>query len=130
MSSTQFLQIALDLESVGLLWQPEIGDEVFGKQKPAETSASVLVDTGGMTPPELRTTYLWLPTVEQMVTQIEARQGILLHAGLELSQNMYRYKTMIHSRDHSIEGEGLSLREAVGIGLRDLLMTMKGGGVH
>ena len=65
-----FLEVAEDLELAGLLWKPEIGDEVSDKRE--RGSISVLVDPKGLSPGELRSTYLWLPTVEQMVFQFEA----------------------------------------------------------
>jgi hypothetical protein len=75
MGLLQFLQIAEDLELAGLHWMPEIGDEVSDRKHP--DNISILVDPQGMTPIELRSSYLWLPTVEQMVTQVEVRQAIL-----------------------------------------------------
>ncbi len=120
MSSVQFVEIAHHLEDAGLLWKPEIGDEIFNR-KGAE-NVSVLVDTGGLTPPELRDTYIWLPTVEQMVIQIEVRQAILFHAGLELNDHTYCYKTVLQAPQGPIESEALSFRESLGLALRDLLL--------
>ena len=116
-----FLNVAEDLEIAGLIWQPEIGDEVAQRDK---KSVSILVDPQGMSPSELRTTYLWLPTVEQMVMQFEGRQVILYHAGLELTPASVYYKTVIHSSAlGEIESKGASLREAMGMALRDLLLA-------
>ena len=84
MSLISFLQVAHDLETAGLLWQPEIGDEI--SQRSAPEIVSILIDPQGMTPSVLRETYVWLPTVEQLVDQLEARRAILFHAGLEINE--------------------------------------------
>ena len=120
MTSREFLLIASELEEAGLIWQPEIGDEVLNKTRP--TTVSILVDPMGMTPSELRESYLWLPTLEQLVNQLEARQAILFHAGLELTAQQARYKSVIESKFGHIETVGNSLRTAVGLSLRELLI--------
>lgn len=97
-----FLNLASDLEVAGLLWQPEIGDEVSNRKvEPAQIS--ILVDPMGLTPLELRDQYLWLPSVEQMVVQMEMRQTILFHAGLELSKDKLCYKAVIQGPVGHIE---------------------------
>jgi len=121
MKLAQFIQIAADLEDAGLIWQPEIGDEV--SEKSMLTRISVLVDPQGMSPAQLRTIYLWLPTVEQLVSQLEARQAMLFHAGLELSEKSYAYRTVIRAPIGSFETSAPSLRCALGLGLRDLLLA-------
>lgn len=118
---TYFLEVAKDLELAGLLWRPEIGDEI--SQRSAEGPVSVLVDTAGMTPGELRSVYLWLPTVEQIVLQFEARQAILFHSGLELSQASLCYKTVLQSNHGLIESSAVSLRSSMGLALRKLLLA-------
>lgn len=128
MSLLPFVEVAEDLELAGLLWVPEIGDEVSQRQKPE--LVSVLVDPQGMSPEELRTTYLWLPTVEQMVLQFEARQTILFHTGLELSNTAIFYKTVIKAPTGPIETQGESLRVSIGAALRSLLLNTKVDGVH
>lgn len=120
MSEHSFVKVASELEDAGLVWQPEIGDEVIDKERLARVS--ILVDPNGMTPVELRHTYLWLPTVEQMVLQFEVRQAILFHAGLELAANEMQYKTVIRAQFGAIEACADSLRTAVGLTLRDLLL--------
>jgi hypothetical protein len=122
MASTiqRFLQIASDLESAGLVWNPEVGDEVA--ERPAHDSISILVDPQGMTPRELRETYLWLPTVEQMLGQLEARQAILFHAGFELNTPVYGYKTVIQAPFGHIESVAESFRHSIALALRDLLV--------
>jgi hypothetical protein len=123
-----FLNIAEDLELAGLSWQPEIGDEISNKQH--KELISVLVDPEGMSPCQLRSTYLWLPTVEQMILQFEARQAILFHAGLELSEASIAYKTVIQSPLGSIERKAETLRLAMGKALRDLLLGDEGNSYH
>ncbi|MBX7137421.1 MAG: hypothetical protein K1X83_05505 [Oligoflexia bacterium] len=120
MGTVPFIEIAEHLELAGLIWQPEIGDEVSKRAQRA--SVSILVDPQGMTPTELRSTFLWLPTVEQIVLQFESRQAILFHAGLELSNYSMLYKTVVQKRDEQIEQKGESLRIAMGLALRDLLL--------
>jgi len=121
MISLPFIEVAKDLELAGLVWQPEIGDEISLREQLGEIS--ILVDPNGMTPKELRSTYIWLPTVEQIVCQFEARQAILFHVGLELSPNTLCYKAVLKSPIGAIESQAESLRTAVGLALRDLLLN-------
>lgn len=116
-----FVNIAEDLEHAGLIWQPEIGDEV--SERVQRVQISILVDPNGMTPSELRETYIWLPTVEQMVVQMESRQAIIFHVGFELSSASMHYKTVIQSSAGPIQTTGGSMRIAMGIALRDLLLV-------
>jgi hypothetical protein len=116
-----FIPIAKDLEDVGLVWQPEIGDEILDRAN--TNTVSILVDPQGMTPSILRSTYMWLPSVEQLVLQLEARQAVLFHAGLELSEVEICYKTVIQAPLHHIETKAQSLRSSLGIALRDLLLA-------
>ncbi|NLF25370.1 MAG: hypothetical protein GX589_06895 [Deltaproteobacteria bacterium] len=115
------VQIAADLEEAGLIWQPEIGDEVSEKSQPVRVS--ILVDPQGMTPSELRTTFLWLPTVEQLINQLEARQAILFHAGLELSEKEYCYRTVIRASVGEFEASAQTLRCALALSMRDFLLA-------
>lgn len=123
MSPVHFLEVAEHLELAGLVWHPEIGDEVSVRHKPE--MVSILVDPHGMGPLELRSVYIWLPTVEQMVMQFEGRQAILYHAGLELSQAAMQYRTVVHSSKGEIASVGESLRVSMGLALRDLLLVDK-----
>lgn len=120
METTRFIEIAQDLDQAGLVWQPEIGDEVCEKVKPVKVS--VLVDPQGLSPSQLRSAYLWLPTVEQLIEQLEARQALLFHAGVEMSETSFCYKTVFSLASGNIESEGLTLRTALGSGLRSLLL--------
>ena len=120
MSLFQMIEIARELEDAGLVWQPEIGDEV-GEKESLER-ISILVDTQGLTPRQLRDRFLWLPTVEQLVQQFEARQAVLFHAGLELGEQVYCYKTVIQTQFGSIESTADCLRHSMGVALRKLLV--------
>jgi hypothetical protein len=93
----RFIYVAQDLEGAGLLWHPEVGDEVA--ERDGQSPVAILVDPQGMTPDELRAAFLWLPTVEQMILQFEARQAVLFHAGLEFNEKQFCYKTVARSPD-------------------------------
>ena len=121
MKTEGFLAIAEELEIAGLIWKPEIGDEISFRQQ--RDTVSVLVDPQGMSPTELRSTYLWLPTVEQMVWQFEARSAILEHTGLELTSKSFCYKTVVKGSFGEIESKAASLRSSVGLALRNLLIS-------
>ncbi|RIL08560.1 MAG: hypothetical protein DCC75_08570 [Proteobacteria bacterium] len=128
MLEEKFLKVAEDLELAGLVWSPEIGDEVAERVK--LSSVSILVDPQGMTPDELRTIFLWLPTVEQMVLQLEARQAVLSHTGLELSRHSMFYKTILETSLGPIESKAASLRMSVGLALRTFLLNGSPESVH
>ncbi len=121
MGLLSFVSVAAELEEAGLIWQPEIGDEISHRNK--SDRISILVDPDGMNPSQLRNTYIWLPTVEQLVFQFEARQAILFHAGLELSERAICYKTVIQAPFGPIESSAESLREALGCALKELLVN-------
>jgi hypothetical protein len=122
-TGTKFLSLAWDLEQAGLLWQPAIGDEISNREQPEVIS--ILVDPQGMTPTTLRDVYLWLPTIEQLILQLEYRQAVLYHAGLELTERVIQYKAVIKTPGGQVEGQGESLRSALGVSLRDLLRLSK-----
>ena len=117
----KFIYVAQDLEVAGLLWHPEVGDEVADRG--GQSPVAILVDPQGMTPDELRSTYLWLPTVEQIILQFEARQAVLFHAGLEFSDTRLCYKTVLQVQNGHIECRADSFRLSLGIALRDLLIS-------
>lgn len=120
MSCVPLLEIARELEDAGLVWQPEIGDEVSEKERLEDIS--ILVDTHGLTPSQLRNRFLWLPTVEQLVWQFEARQAVLFHAGLELGEQTFFYKTVVQTTMGPIESKADSLRQSMSLVLRKLLL--------
>lgn len=119
MSSFPFVILSEELEGAGLIWQPEIGDEIAPRVR--KDTVSILVDPDGMTPKELRTTYIWLPSAEQIIHQFEIRQAILFHAGLEISQERLCYKTVVRSSGNIIESYGENFRTSLGIALKNLL---------
>ncbi len=120
--NTHFLELAEDLELAGLIWQPEIGDEIARRRE--RDRIQILVDSDGMSPDELRSTYLWLPTVEQMVLQFEVRQTVLKHAGLELDEQNFFYRTVLVAPSGAIESKATSLRLSMGFALRNLLLDV------
>jgi hypothetical protein len=120
MELLKFVSLAADLEQAGLLWLPEIGDEISHRER--ADNISILIDPEGMNPSQLRDTYIWLPSVEQLVFQFEARQAILFHAGLELTERAICYKTVIQSSVGPIESSAATLREALGCALKELLI--------
>lgn len=117
----KFIYVAQDLEMAGLFWHPEVGDEVTDRQ--LKNPVSILVDPQGLTPDELRSSFLWLPTVEQMIYQCEARQAVLFHAGFEMTNRSCGYKTVIQSPVGHIESCAESFRISLGLALRNLLMS-------
>lgn len=121
MPQVNFLQVAEDLELAGLFWKPEIGDEVADRKE--LNAVSILVDPKGMSPSELRSAYIWLPTVEQMICQVEARQAVLFHAGLELSDTAMHYKTVLQCGKGPIESKAETLRLSLALALRNLLLA-------
>ena len=121
MAELKFFQIAEDLELAGLFWRPEIGDEIAERKNRA--AVSILVDPQGLTPTELRSTYIWLPTFEQMILQLEARQGILCHAGFELTEQAMAYRTVIQTPAGQVESRADSIRLSMGIALRNFLLS-------
>lgn len=116
----RLIHVAFDLEDAGLLWHPEIGDEVAERE--GESRLSILVDPHGMTPSELRTSFLWVPTVEQLIQQFEARQAVLFHAGMEMNDRSFGYKIVIQASRGHIESRAESLRVSLGLALRNLLV--------
>jgi hypothetical protein len=118
-----FIPIAKQLEEVGLIWQPEIGDEILERGvENDDPLISILVDPNGMTPKDLRLNFVWLPSVEQLITQFEARQAVLFHAGLDVTQEKFCYKTIIQVQTRQIEGSASSFRSSLGIALRNLMV--------
>ena len=117
----KFIYVAQDLETAGLFWHPEVGDEVTDRN--LKNPVSILVDPQGLTPEELRSSFLWLPTVEQMIYQCEARQAVLFHAGFEMNSKSCGYKTVIQAPVGHIESCAESFRISLGLALRGLLMS-------
>lgn len=121
LGTDRLIHLAQDLEVAGLFWNPEVGDEVADREN--KNPVAILVDPQGMTPEELRSAFIWLPTVEQIIFQLEARQAILFHAGFEFSESICCYKTVIQASCGHIESKAESFRMSLGLALRDLLIT-------
>lgn len=119
MSYLSFVNLSENLEHAGLVWKPEIGDEI--SQREDRKQISILVDPQGLRPEELRLKFLWLPTVEQLVQQLEVRQAILLHLGLELSSGTMDYRAVVQASSRYIEARADNVRMSLGIALKDLL---------
>lgn len=115
-----FTNIAFDLEHAGLSWVPSIGDEVCLRKEPNDIK--VLVDPQALKAEEIKEYYLWLPSFEQMVSQLEVRQGVLAHAGLELTPSRIAYVTVIDSRLGKFESSAKTLRNSMGLSFRDFLL--------
>lgn len=119
------IEVSFELDDAGLLWKPEIGDEIALREDLQRVS--ILVDPQGLTPSELRGTFLWLPTVEQLVCQFEARQALLYHAGI--NQTM-QYEAVIKTAIGVIEARARSLRVALGKALKDIITDVRSEPVH
>ena len=117
-----FLILAKELETIGLKWIPEVGDEVLlrGLQ---DGRISILVDSNGMTLYELRENYIWLPTIEQLMSEIEHRGGVLFHAGLMSNSNNKKYEVVIQTLQDMIKVTHDSLREALALSLKKLILN-------
>lgn len=116
MGEAEFIVISKELDRAGLVWHPEIGDEVT--QRPVFEKVSILVDPHGLTPRELRESFLWLPNTEQLVAQFEARQALIYHVGLNSS---LCYEAVIRTTAGVIETAAHTLRLAFGKALQELL---------
>lgn len=116
MEKLDYIDISIELDRNGLVWNPEIGDEVSLRGN--DRHVSILVDPQGLTPSELRESFVWLPTVEQLVNQIESRQGLIYHAGV--TKNL-EYEAVIRTIDGFVEVKAPSLRTAFGRALTALL---------
>lgn len=123
--SSGFIKVSYELDRSGLIWYPEIGDEVAFRSTPEEIS--IFVDPQGLTPKELREHFIWLPTTEQLVHQFEARQAVIHHAGLNQS---CIYEAIIKTAEGVIEAAGTTLRLAFGQALYELLNSQKREFVH
>ncbi len=124
--NVEVIDVALDLDKAGLVWHPEIGDEIAMRE--SLERVSILVDPQGMTPRDLRNLFLWLPTVEQLVQQFEARQAMLFHAGLNQGLS---YEVVVKTPSQGlIETAASSLRIACGRALNQLLTMPEPAPVH
>ena len=125
MLNQEVIEASLKLDEAGLIWHPEIGDEVAERSRLEKVA--ILVDPQGLPPSELRKSYLWLPSVEQLVEQFEARQALIYHAGIT---EALAYQAVIRSEVGVIEASAASLRVALSKALESLLVKVSGGFVH
>ncbi len=121
----EYIGVSVDLDKRGLVWYPEIGDEV--SERTNLERISILVDPHGLTPTELRKSFVWLPTVEQLVEQFEARQAMIYHAGVN---NTLAYEAVIRCAHGVIEASANTLRLAFGRALQELLHNSSSSAVH
>lgn len=113
----EFIHVSIGLDRAGLVWYPEIGDEVSIREEPERIS--ILVDPHGLTPGDLRRQFVWLPSTEQLVTQFEARQALIYHAGVGTGLT---YEAVIKTTLGTIETRASSLRLAFGKALSEILL--------
>ena len=116
---TNFIPLAFQLEHAGLSWSPQIGDEVSQRLEPGEIA--ILFDNQGLTIEELKRTFVWLPTLEQIVTQLEIRQAVLKHAGLSLDKSNFGYSAVVKHKIGEIRTIAPNLRLALGMTLKEIL---------
>ena len=124
-SSKEFIIVSFSLDRAGLVWYPEIGDEVTDRE--SSEKVSILVDPQGLTTSELRENFVWLPTVEQIVTQIEARQGLIYHAGIN---QVLEYETILRTTGRVIETKAETLRLSFAKALKELLTHNSSDKLH
>lgn len=122
---SEFIEISLELDDAGLVWHPEIGDEVIDRDSFGKVS--ILVDPQGLSLNELRETFLWLPTVEQLVEQFEARQAVLFHAGIT---SQFDYEAVLRTNIGLIETKAETLRVALAKALNMLLSDSTPAHIH
>jgi hypothetical protein len=112
----EFIHLSLELDRSGLVWHPEIGDEI--SPKPTLEKVSILVDPYGLSPKELRNQYLWLPTLEQLVEQLEAREAMIFHAGVTKT---FSYEAVVKTGTGVVEKTAPDLRFAFAKVLKEIL---------
>jgi hypothetical protein len=118
MERLDYIDISIELDQKGLIWNPEIGDEISLRGN--DRHVSILVDPQGLTPGELRESFVWLPTVEQLISQIEFRQGLIFHAGVT---ELLEYEAVIRVQEGLVEAKAPSLREAFGKALTSIMSS-------
>ena len=114
----QVIAVSLQLDRAGLVWRPEIGDEISEREN--LDNISILVDPNGLTPVELRQSYLWLPTVEQLVQQIEAIEAVIRHAGIT---NQFGYEAIVSYGVQEVQATAATLRIALGRALEEVILA-------
>jgi len=125
MVESELIHLSVELDGAGLVWHPEIGDEIVERGKMEKVS--ILVDPLGLSLQELRASFIWLPTLEQLVSQFEARQAFIYHAGI--TEKMC-YEAIVRTANGVIEASASTLRVAFGRALHDLLKKSFTEAVH
>jgi len=123
--NTEFIEVSLELDRKGLIWQPEIGDEISLRDRLDQVS--VLIDPMGMSPGQLRQTYVWLPHLEQLVQQFEARQSLLFHAGITRE---FVYEVVVKTPFGVVEAAARTLRLACAEALQEILIGCTDQAIH
>ena len=124
--ATEIIELSLSLDQSGLIWHPEIGDEVTERE--SLDRVSILVDPQGLTPEELRDNFIWLPNVEQLVGEIESREGLIYHVGVGSD---LQYEVVVKSKlGGLVEAKADSIRLAFAKALENLLGNVALGELH
>ncbi|MCS6894129.1 MAG: hypothetical protein NZO16_06165 [Deltaproteobacteria bacterium] len=108
--TTEIITLSFALERAGLVWHPEIGDEVSER---TSNQIMILTDNFSLPPSHLRRIFLWLPRAEQLIEQIEARQGIITHVGWINDGSTYGYGAFLKIGDVEIRATSSSFRLAL-----------------
>ena len=123
---TEIIEMSLSLDRSGLVWNPEIGDEVTDREN--LDRVSILVDPQGLTPDELRINFLWLPTVEQLVDELENRDALIYHVGFGRDR---KYEVVVKQKAGGlVETKAESIRLAFAKALDGVLSNLGFGEVH
>ena len=116
MEITTLINLATRLEAAGLQWDPEIGDEVIDRSD--LDKVGILVDPQGLSSDELRGNYLWLPSIEQLILEVEHRDAIIFHAG---STGQNHYEVVLKTAGGLVRASGIEFRIALGNAFVSLL---------
>jgi len=116
MRRDDYIDISFELDRRGLIWEPEVGDEI--SLRGSDRTVSILVDPNGMSPQELRQSFIWLPNVEQLVGQIEDRHGLIFHAGITEG---LEYEAIVKCNAGLVEAKADSLRVVFGKVLNSII---------
>lgn len=116
MEITTLINLATRLEAAGLQWDPEIGDEVIDRSD--LDKVGILVDPQGLSSDELRGNFLWLPSIEQLIFEVEHRDAVIFHAGATGQGN---YEVVLKTASGLLRANGSEFRIALGNAFESLL---------
>lgn len=116
MENSNFIDISVQLDQSGLVWVPVVGDEISFRDY--HRQISILISTMGLPIENLRQSFVWLPNVEQLVKEIEIRNGFITH--MSLNQSL-EYEVVVNGSYGTIEVIAPSLREAFGHSLSSII---------